>query len=148
MIMLHLHGRESIANFDLELFDPVDQYSDAMEGTSIPTRRARARTQAAANEIRQQILSGTWASGRPLPPERDMAAQFGVARNTLRRIIQELEEEGLIESHPGRGTFVRASPLGDMAGQAEALAGSLGDGAAPDFAKRLRGASPADLMEV
>ena len=126
----------------------MDQYGFIMEGTSVPTRRPRARTQAAANEIRQQILSGTWASGRPLPPERDMASQFGVARNTLRRIIQELEEEGLIESHPGRGTFVRASPLGDVAGQAEALAGSLGDGAAPDFAKRLRGASPADLMEV
>lgn len=118
-----------------------------MEGSSILPKRPRARTQAAANEIRQQILAGTWASGRPLPPERDMAAQFGVARNTLRRIIHDLEEEGLIESHPGRGTFVRAS-LADVAGAAEALAGSLGDGAAPDFAKRLRGASPADLMEV
>lgn len=119
-----------------------------MEGSSVPSRRPHARTQAAANEIRQQILSGTWASGWPLPPERDMAAQFGVARNTLRRIIQGLEEEGLIENLPGRGAFVRVSPLGDPANRAEALAGSLGDGAAPDFAKRLRGASPADLMEV
>src|SRR4051812_13947646 len=127
--MLLRHSLESIAKFSLELFEPLDQHGSPMEGTSIPGRRPRARTQAAANEIRQQILNGAWASGRPLPPERDMAAQFGVARNTLRRIIQELEEEGLIESHPGRGTFVRASPLGDVAGQAEALAGSLGDGA-------------------
>src|SRR4029450_10545943 len=97
-----------------------------MERTSIPGRGPRARTQAAATEIRQQILNGTWASGRPLPPERDMAAQFGVARNTLRRIIQELEGEGLIESHPGRGTFVRISPLGDVGGPARAPARSRG----------------------
>ena len=47
-----------------------------------------------------------------------MAAQFGVARNTLRRIIRQLEAEGLIESHPGRGTFVVA-PLGDLSSRAE-----------------------------
>ncbi len=77
-----------------------------------------------------------------------MAAQFGVARNTLRRIIRQLEAEGLIESHPGRGTFVRIAPLGDLSSRAEALPSSLHDAAAPDFVKRLRDASPADLMEV
>jgi DNA-binding FadR family transcriptional regulator len=119
-----------------------------MEGTSAPIRRPRARTQAAANEIRHQILSGTWASGRLLPPERDLAAQFGVARNTLRGIVRQLEAEGLIESHPGRGTFVRVSPLGDSVSRVDALAGSPGEDAAADFAKSLRGASPADILEV
>ncbi|HKP25662.1 MAG TPA: GntR family transcriptional regulator [Dongiaceae bacterium] len=90
-----------------------------MEGTSIPVRRSRARTQMVANRIRHQILSGAWANGRLLPSERDMAAQFGIARNTLRRIIQQLEAEGLIESHPGRGSFVRLSPLGDQMSRAD-----------------------------
>lgn len=85
-----------------------------MEGSSIPVRRSRARTQAAANRIRQQILSGAWANGRLLPSERDMAAQFGIARNTLRRIMRQLEAEGLIDSQPGRGSVVRLSPLGDQ----------------------------------
>jgi DNA-binding FadR family transcriptional regulator len=81
-----------------------------MEGTSIPVRRSRARTQTVANRIRQQILSGAWPDGRLLPSERDMAAQFGIARNTLRRIIRQLEAEGLVESQPGRGSVVRLSP--------------------------------------
>lgn len=106
-----------------------------MEGTSIPVRRSRARTQAAANRIRQQILSGAWADGHLLPSERDMAAQFGIARNTLRRIIQQLEAEGLVESHPGRGSVVRLSPLGDQMSRA-------------DFVPPTRHASQADLLEM
>lgn len=90
-----------------------------MEGTSIPVRRSRARTQAAANRVRQQILSGAWAHGRLLPSERDMAAQFGVARNTLRRIIRQLEAEGLVDSQPGRGSVVRLSPLGEPMSRAD-----------------------------
>jgi DNA-binding FadR family transcriptional regulator len=90
-----------------------------MEGTSIPVRRSRARTQAAANQIRQQILSGAWADGHLLPSERDMAAQFGIARNTLRRILRQLETEGLIENQPGRGSIVRLSPLGDQMSRTE-----------------------------
>ena len=106
-----------------------------MEGTSIPVRRSRARTLAATNRIRQQILSGAWADGRLLPSERDMAAQFGVARNTLRRIIQQLEAEGLVESHPGRGSIVRLSPLGDQMSRA-------------DFVPPTRHASQTDLLEM
>jgi GntR family transcriptional regulator, uxu operon transcriptional repressor len=130
------------------VFELSEQYDLPMEGTSIPARRSGARIHAATNEIRQQILSGAWANGRLLPSERNMAAQFGVARNTLRRIIRQLEAEGLIESHPGRGTFVRISPLGDRVSRVEALATSVVDGAIPDFVKRLRSASPADLMEA
>lgn len=106
-----------------------------MEGTSIPVRRSRARTLAATNRIRQQILSGAWADGRLLPSERDMAAQFGIARNTLRRIIQQLETEGLVESHPGRGRVVRLSPLGDQMSRA-------------DFVPPTAHASQADLLEM
>ena len=106
-----------------------------MEGTSIPVRRSRARTQTVANRIRHQILSGAWANGRLLPSERDMAAQFGIARNTLRRIIQQLEAEGLIESHPGRGSVVRLSPLGDQMSRVDIV---------PPAAH----ASQADLLEM
>jgi GntR family transcriptional regulator, uxu operon transcriptional repressor len=103
------------------VFAPPRQYGWGMEGTSIPVRRSRARTQAAANRIRQQILSGAWRNGRLLPSERDLAAEFGIARNTLRRIIRQLEAEGLIESQPGRGSVVRLSPLGDQMSRADIL---------------------------
>jgi DNA-binding FadR family transcriptional regulator len=90
-----------------------------MEGTSIPVRRSRARTQTVINRIRHQILSG--ARGHLLPSERDLAARFGIARNTLRRILRQLETEGLIENQPGRGSLVRLSPLGDQMSRAEML---------------------------
>jgi DNA-binding FadR family transcriptional regulator len=106
-----------------------------MEGTSLPIRRSRARTQAVTNRIRQQILSGVWADGRLLPSERDLAHQFGVARNTLRRIIRQLEAEGLLESQPGRGSVVRLLPLGDQMSRA-------------DIALPASSASQADLLEM
>jgi DNA-binding FadR family transcriptional regulator len=106
-----------------------------MEGTSLPIRRSRARTQAVTNRIRQQILSGVWADGRLLPSERDLAHQFGVARNTLRRIIKQLEAEGLLEDQPGRGSVVRLSPLGDQMSRA-------------DIALPASNASQADLLEM
>ena len=109
-----------------------------MEGSSLPVRRSRARTQAAANQLRQQILSGAWADGQLLPSERDLAAQFGIARNTLRRILRQLEAEGLIENQPGRGSLVRLSPLGDQMSRAEMVPAFPVAGAA----------SRADLMEV
>src|SRR5262245_3851324 len=112
-----------------------------MEGSSIPARRSRARTRAAANEIRHQILSGAWPNGRLLPSERDLAAQFGVARNTLRWIIRQIETEGLIESSPGRGAFVRLAPLGELSSRAD-------EPALPAFIKRLQHASAADRDEV
>lgn len=106
-----------------------------MEGTSLPIRRSRARTLAVTNRIRQQILSGVWADGRLLPSERDLAHQFGVARNTLRRIIRQLEAEGLLESQAGRGSVVRLSPLGDQMSRVDA-------------ALPASSASQADLLEM
>lgn len=44
--------------------------------------------------------------GVRLPPERELAAQMGVARQTLRRALDELEGEGLLARRQGAGTFV------------------------------------------
>ena len=41
-----------------------------------------------------------------LPAERELALQFGVSRTAVREALKTLGEKGLIESHPGRGTFV------------------------------------------
>lgn len=44
--------------------------------------------------------------GDKLLPEADLAARFGVARETVRRAISHLQAEGLVKSERGRGTFV------------------------------------------
>lgn len=52
------------------------------------------------------IRTGAFPSGR-LPPEDTLARQLGVSRTTIRRALQSMEQIGLIERRPGRGTRLR-----------------------------------------
>jgi DNA-binding GntR family transcriptional regulator len=47
------------------------------------------------------------APGSAVPSESELAREFGVARNTVRRALAELERDGLIVALPGRGRVVR-----------------------------------------
>ena len=60
----------------------------------------------AAHVLREKIRKGQLAVGQRLPPERDLAREFGVSRGTLRQALKILEKERLIVSQQGRGTFV------------------------------------------
>ncbi|AZO11964.1 MULTISPECIES: FCD domain-containing protein [unclassified Mesorhizobium] len=44
--------------------------------------------------------------GDRLPPERDLAVKLGLPRTALRRMLAEMEQEGRLLRHVGRGTFV------------------------------------------
>ena len=46
------------------------------------------------------------SEGSQLPAERDLAKQFGVSRTAVREAIKALQEKGLVDAFPGRGTFV------------------------------------------
>lgn len=61
-----------------------------------------------AEVLRHQIMSGDRAPGSRLPALRELTEELGVARMTVVQAMNTLEEEGLIEKHSGRGTFVRA----------------------------------------
>jgi DNA-binding FadR family transcriptional regulator len=50
-----------------------------------------------------------------LPPERVLCQQFGVTRGALRKALAELEGDGLIWRHVGRGTFIGARPVLNLA---------------------------------
>jgi DNA-binding FadR family transcriptional regulator len=45
--------------------------------------------------------------GTRLPPERQLAAQFGVSRNEIRKALARLELDGRLSREVGRGTFIR-----------------------------------------
>jgi GntR family transcriptional regulator len=64
------------------------------------------RDQAAAL-VRDWIDSGKLVPKDWLPSEASMAQEFGVSRDTLRRALMLLRDEGLIASRKGRGWFVR-----------------------------------------
>ena len=57
--------------------------------------------------LRDRILRGEFAPGDRLPAHLELAAEFGVAPLTLRRVLAQLEEDGLVSREQGRGTFVR-----------------------------------------
>jgi GntR family transcriptional repressor for pyruvate dehydrogenase complex len=59
-----------------------------------------------AREIENRILEGRLKPGDRLPSERDLSAQLGVSRASLREAIQKLAARGLLESRQGGGTFV------------------------------------------
>ncbi len=53
-----------------------------------------------------QITNGHYEPGDTLPPERELTQDFDVSRITVRRAIDELENEGYVRRVQGRGTFV------------------------------------------
>lgn len=68
--------------------------------------------------LRQQIEDGRYPAERPLPGELEISRQHGVSRITVRRTMEMLTADGLIDRRRGRGTFARPGAL--------ARAGALG----------------------
>lgn len=60
-----------------------------------------------AQELRQQIRSGCPGPGEQLPTELELAEHYDASRNTIRDAIKWLTVNGLVETRPGQGTFVR-----------------------------------------
>jgi DNA-binding FadR family transcriptional regulator len=84
-------------------------------------------------KFRHAIESKRWRPGQQIPTERDLSAEFGLARNTIRRALKVLEDEGTIMRDVGRGTFVAAAEPGTPA---------------PDLTSRIQNASPTEVMEL
>src|SRR5215472_13075025 len=65
-----------------------------------------------AEQLRREITLGVLPTGEALPPERELAAMFGVARATVQQAVRILESEGLVTARRGRGggTFVTGPP--------------------------------------
>lgn len=64
-----------------------------------------------SNAIRQHIHSGVLSADLPLPPEDELAAQYGVSRHTVRAALEVLKQEGCIYTRRGVGSF--ASPVAE-----------------------------------
>src|SRR5437588_9965904 len=60
------------------------------------------------SQMREGIVTGALAPGHRLPTVRGLAEELGLTRLTVHSAYAELQSQGLIESHVGRGTFVAA----------------------------------------
>jgi 2-aminoadipate transaminase len=62
------------------------------------------------DQLRALVHSGELRSGDRIPASRELAFQLGVHRTTIANAYAELESEGLIQGHVGRGTFICGPP--------------------------------------
>src|SRR5579862_6764201 len=60
--------------------------------------------------LRDAIADNRLGAEEALPPERELAEEFGVSRITVRKALDALVDEGLLNRRQGAGTFVAARP--------------------------------------
>jgi len=58
-----------------------------------------------ARELRRAILQRRYADGTRLPTEAELAQEYQVSRQTVRRAFHDLVADGMVHRVPGRGTF-------------------------------------------
>ncbi|MES2192051.1 MAG: GntR family transcriptional regulator [Pseudomonadota bacterium] len=80
--------------------------------TVVAAEPGQSRYAALAAALKARVVAGEWPPGSALPAEQTLAAEHGVALGTLRRALELMAEQGLIERIHGRGTFVRAGMTG------------------------------------
>lgn len=71
--------------------------------TALPRRRVRTAYQQVYDAIRDDVLTGRLAREQRLPPETEIAEQFGVGRATVREALRLLAADGLIRTTKGTG---------------------------------------------
>ncbi len=63
-------------------------------------------------KIKENILSGKWQEGSRIPSEQEICGIYGVSRITVRKAIEELQNEKYLIKKQGRGTFVQKKSIG------------------------------------
>ena len=61
-------------------------------------------------QVRQRVALGDWPPGTELPSIRQLAVALSVSVITIKRAYLELEQEGVIVTHAGKGSMVASNP--------------------------------------
>jgi GntR family transcriptional regulator, transcriptional repressor for pyruvate dehydrogenase complex len=91
-----------------------------------------------AERIRAKILDRSMSAGAALPPERELARQFGVSRTTVREALRQLQAQGLLAPRGRTSPLEAATPDAADAHFRESLTRAV----------QLREVSLADLLEL
>ncbi len=59
-----------------------------------------------AQQLKEEIIAGNLKAGEPLPSIRGLASDLKISVITTKRAYEELEQEGLVYSVPGKGFYV------------------------------------------
>lgn len=115
-----------------------------------------------ASGIREDIANGKYAAGERIPSARELAETYGVALTTAVKAVEELREEGLIETRRGKGSFVRTrselfrqgtrryarTPAGHAPNMVEAKAGGWRDEVKAEIWREQASAQIADRLRI
>lgn len=83
------------------------------------------RYQQIADSLRRRLSSGEFATNGVLPSESELSSAYEASRVTVRRALEALRTEGLVESRQGYGWLVAAEPLRQDLSQLSTLDGQL-----------------------
>jgi GntR family transcriptional regulator len=91
------------------------------------TRAGDFRYRQIAEHLRQLIVDGELAPGKLLPSESELSSAHEASRVTVRKALEALREDGLIDSRQGFGWFVASDPLRQSLGRLGTLEAQLAD---------------------
>ena len=78
------------------------------ETASTASARPLPRYREVKQRLAELLREGKWRHGQAIPSEPLLAQRFGVSIGTLRKAVDELVAENILEREQGRGTFVRS----------------------------------------
>ncbi len=90
-------------------------------------RASSFRYQEIAGLLRERIADGEFPGGRLLPSESDLSTAYDASRVTVRKALEALREEGLVDSRQGFGWFVAADPLRQTLGRLGTIEAQLAE---------------------
>lgn len=68
-------------------------------------------------QLRDQILQGTWKEGEKLPSEQELTETLGVSRSSVRQAIRTLADYGMVETRNGHRNLCQAADFRQLHAQ-------------------------------
>ena len=75
------------------------------------------RYQQIAEDLRSRVGRGEFGAGKLLPSESELSGAYAASRITIRKALEVLRDEGLVDARQGFGWFVAADPLRQSLGR-------------------------------
>lgn len=110
-------------------------------------KREERLSDRAAKALENLIIGGVLASGSRLPPERELAAMFGVSRTVIREAVQNLTARGLLDVRSGDGTVVTGPSADSVSESLRLLLRSRATGISIDHLHEVRRVLEVEIAE-
>jgi GntR family transcriptional regulator len=78
-----------------------------------------------AADLRARVDAGEFAAGRLLPSEAELSVRYAASRVTVRRALELLRDDGLLDARQGFGWFVAGDPLRQSLGRLATIESQL-----------------------